>query len=147
MSHAWSDIQDPPGTPQSPPEQVLLAKTLNAVLPPACLRDPNPTDADGRDASTATFPTFLHPNAPNPFNPATSIRFDLARSGRVRLSIRDVGGRVVRLLVDREMPAGSGHEATWDGLDARRQPAASGVYFVRLDADDTQLTRKILMLK
>jgi hypothetical protein len=75
----------------------------------------------------------LYPNHPNPFNPMTTIRFDLPVGGTVRLAVYDVAGRLVRLLVDGERPAGS-HEAFWDGCDSTGRSMASGSYLARLEA-------------
>ena len=67
---------------------------------------------------------------PNPFNPRTTLSFDLARAGRVELAIYDLQGRWVRVLVSEVMPAGR-HEVTWDGLDGRGRGLSSGMYFAR----------------
>jgi hypothetical protein len=75
----------------------------------------------------------LHPCQPNPFNPRTTIRFDLPAAGNVRLAVYDVAGRLVRVLVAGERPAGS-HEAVWDGRDASGRSAPSGSYLARLVA-------------
>jgi subtilisin family serine protease len=88
----------------------------------------------------------LHPNRPNPFNPVTTIAYDLPRDARVRLVIYDVRGAEVRALVDARRPAGR-HLATWDGRDAGGNPAASGVYFYRLVAGDFAQTNKMVLLK
>lgn len=78
-----------------------------------------------------TWTRVLHQNAPNPFNPRTTIKFDLSESGPVHLSVFDVAGRLVRTLVDESMPQGS-HEAVWDGRDATGQEVGSGSYLARL---------------
>ena len=70
-------------------------------------------------------------NSPNPFNPTTTIRFDVGSPGHVTLRIYDVGGRLVRTLVDRHL-SGATHFVAWDGRDDAGLPAASGVYFYRL---------------
>jgi flagellar hook assembly protein FlgD len=71
--------------------------------------------------------------SPNPFNPRTTIHFDLPAAGPVRLAVYDVAGRLVRVLVEGETPAGS-HEAVWDGRDASDRAMASGSYLARLVA-------------
>jgi hypothetical protein len=92
-------------------------------------------------------PSFrLHPNVPNPFNPATTLRFDLPAPSRARLAVFDLAGRLVRTLVDRDLPAGP-HEATWDGRDEQDRPAGSGIYFVRLESGADHATRKVLLLR
>ncbi len=71
---------------------------------------------------------------PNPFNPLTTLRFDLPVRGRVRLEVYDVAGRLVRTLLDVDLPAGS-HQAVWDGKDERGMGIASGSYFARLQTN------------
>lgn len=68
---------------------------------------------------------------PNPFNPRTTIRFDLQAAGPVRLSVYDVAGRLVRTLVDSDLSGGT-QEVTWDGRDASGRGVGSGSYFARL---------------
>ena len=73
----------------------------------------------------------LSPNAPNPFNAATSIRFELYRAGDVSLVVHDSLGRVVKRLVEGHLNAGL-HAVTWDGVDDAGIPVSSGVYVYRL---------------
>ncbi len=89
------------------------------------------TPVPGRGATFAG--ARLHQNAPNPFNPRTTIRFDLAAAGGVRLAVYDVAGRLVKVLAEGERAAGS-YEAVWDGTDATGRSAPSGSYLARLVA-------------
>jgi hypothetical protein len=89
----------------------------------------------------------LYQNAPNPFNPHTSIRFDVPQGGlRVTLRIYDVGGRLVRILVDAVATQGE-KRVTWDGRDEKGQGVASGVYLFRLAAPGFDQTRKMVLLR
>jgi len=89
----------------------------------------------------------LGQNAPNPFNPATSIRFSVAHQGaHVTLAIYDVTGRLVRELVNEPTPAGE-HLARWDGRSSSGRPASSGIYFYRLSVDGWTDSRKMVLLK
>jgi YVTN family beta-propeller protein len=88
----------------------------------------------------------LEQNAPNPFNPTTVIRFTLPEDSHVRLAIYDVGGRLVRTLVDDKRMADF-YEITWDGRDGSGNSVASGVYFYRIDAGEHRATKKMVMLK
>jgi hypothetical protein len=111
----------------------------------------NPADPGSTPSVTAApappLPsTRLLQNAPNPFNPATSIPFDVGRAGRVRLHVFDVSGRLVRTLVDRDLPAGR-HHARWDGRDDQGRAAASGRYFYRLRTGETVLTRNLALIR
>jgi hypothetical protein len=84
----------------------------------------------------------LRQNYPNPFNARTGIRFELPRSGRVYLRVFDVRGRVVRTLVNGDLPPGV-HQAHWDARDDGGRRVSSGVYLVKLEAKGFTSTRKI----
>jgi hypothetical protein len=88
----------------------------------------------------------LSSNIPNPFNPSTTIRFELPRPSDVRLSVYDVSGRLVAVLVDGKLDPG-GHEVAWRGRDSTGAPVASGVYFCRMEAGDFRGTIKMVSLK
>jgi hypothetical protein len=89
----------------------------------------------------------LFQNAPNPFNPKTTIRFELPAPSAVRLAVYDVQGRLVReLLAGRTLSAGP-QTAVWDGRDAAGQSLGSGVFFYRLEAAGEVLHGKMLLVK
>ena len=88
----------------------------------------------------------LYPNFPNPFNPETRIRFQLAENSNVKLMIYDVLGRKVRTLVSARMDAGH-HVINWNGLDDAGIDAASGMYIYRIKADDFIDHRKMLLVR
>ena len=67
-------------------------------------------------------------NFPNPFNPKTTIRFDLAKAGQTRVVIFDVAGRHVKTLLDEPLPA-STHSVDWTGDDDQGRKMAAGIYF------------------
>jgi hypothetical protein len=83
----------------------------------------------------------LHQNYPNPFNPRTTIQYELPRSAEVRLSVCDVLGREVSVVVNERREAGV-HEVTFDGSSL-----ASGIYVYRLQAGDFIQIRKLTLLK
>lgn len=85
-------------------------------------------------------------NKPNPFNPTTTIAFELAVPGRTRLSIHDVRGMLVRVLLDRELPDGP-HETSWDGRDGATRQVASGVYLLRLTSGEDGDERKLTLVR
>ena len=91
--------------------------------------------------------TTLDLNRPNPFNPRTTIFFDLAGQGPVRLTVFDVAGRHVRTLIDGRPLAAGRHQAVWDGRDSSGRAAAAGVYFYNLRADGIQQTRRMTLVK
>jgi hypothetical protein len=88
----------------------------------------------------------LHAAAPNPFNPATTIRFTLPRAAHARVMVFDVSGALVRTLTDGPYPAGT-HVLRWDGRDDRGRELASGAYFYRLEADGARAARKLILLR
>ena len=102
--------------------------------------------ADGDRPGPRFADMALLPNYPNPFNPGTTIRFSLPEAQRVRLTIYDVQGRLVRTLVDRVEPAGV-NQVSWEGVDGGGSPVASGIYFVRLTGGSQTATRKIVLIK
>lgn len=83
---------------------------------------------------------------PNPFNPQTTIVFNLAKPGPVELSIYNLQGSLVRTLVSESRPGGR-HEAVWQGTDSNGQRVASGVYMARLRADGVNQMRKLVLVK
>jgi len=90
--------------------------------------------------------TRLEGVSPNPFNPRTVIRFNLATSGPTELSIFDLRGHRVTTLVAENLAAGP-HARTWDGTDLSGRTVASGVYFAALNAAGVRSTKKLLLTK
>jgi len=83
----------------------------------------------------------LAQNYPNPFNPSTKIQYTLKNSGNVRLSVYDLLGREVAVLVNGVRSAGS-HEVTFS-----RPDLGSGVYFYKLEAGGQVITKKMVLMK
>ncbi len=103
------------------------------------------------DLSPVPQPTFpvgvvLHQNVPNPFNPSTTISYDLEKAGQVDLQVFDLAGRLVRTL-HRGSEAAGRHERVWLGRDQAGRTVAAGVYFYRLQADNEVETRRMLLVK
>jgi hypothetical protein len=84
--------------------------------------------------------------APNPFNPATTLRFSLPAAGHAELKLYDVQGRLVRSLIDGHLAAGPG-EVRWDGRDQRGRQVASGTYFARLMAAGHTSVKSLVLVK
>jgi hypothetical protein len=102
-----------------------------------------PTDTP--DALPAAACVLFAPT-PNPFNPATTIRFSLRESGPVRLEVYDLAGRRVATLVHDDLGAGP-HEVVWHGTDDDGLRAASGVYVCRLHAGGLTENRRLALVK
>jgi murein DD-endopeptidase MepM/ murein hydrolase activator NlpD len=91
---------------------------------------------------------WLSQNAPNPFNPSTTIRFDVSAPGPAHLRVYDTSGRLVRTLVDARLaPAAEGHVAVWDGRTDAGTPAASGVYVYRLVTPSARASRTMVLVR
>lgn len=89
---------------------------------------------------------LLRPNFPNPFNPSTTITYDLPEYSHLTLTIYDVTGGQVVTLQDDEQPAGH-YEIRWDGRDQSGQRVSSGMYFARLQSEELVRTVKMVFLK
>ncbi len=88
-----------------------------------------------------------HRNVPNPFNPQTTIQYDLSRQATVTLSIFDLAGHLVRTLVEgEEKPAGS-HAATWTGRNSYGQSMPSGTYVYRLEAEGYSESKSMSLIR
>jgi len=109
-------------------------------------------DNDGEFASpvkrvdTPASPLGLSQNFPNPFNPVTTIAFDLKNADHIRLSVYDARGAKIRTLAEGPYEAGP-HSVVWDATDENRARVASGTYFYRLEAGGLLLTRRMVLLK
>jgi len=86
-------------------------------------------------------------NYPNPFNPVTTIRYELPAGGRASVAVYDTAGRLVRTLVDAARRKAGPHEVSWDGTDANGRGVAAGIYFVRLTTMDGEASGKMILLK
>ena len=88
----------------------------------------------------------LNQNVPNPFNPTTKIRFYLSRATHVNLSVYNVMGELIAILVDRNMTEGR-KEINWNATNDRGRSVESGIYFYRLTADGIAQDKKMVLLK
>ena len=97
----------------------------------------------GVEEAASTLPSSyeLEQNFPNPFNPATTIRYSISKASNVELKVFDLLGREVQNLVSTVQPPGQ-YSVTFNALDL-----ASGVYFYRLTAGTFTETKKLMLLK
>ncbi len=104
---------------------------------------------NGKEADAGAPKKFrLYQNTPNPFNPATTIRFSLSVSGPATLAIYDISGRRIRTLYDHApFKAGITHRAVWDGANDQGAPAASGMYFYRLQSRNQSAAKRMLLMR
>jgi flagellar hook assembly protein FlgD len=97
-------------------------------------------------ARTTARAVTLHQNHPNPFNPTTTIAFALPEKAFADVSIFNIEGRFVTTVLRGIQNEGT-TEVKWDGTDAVGNPAASGVYFCRLQTGKLNVTKKMVLLK
>jgi hypothetical protein len=89
----------------------------------------------------------LHQNTPNPFNPVTTVRYDVPPGGgHVNITVHDVAGRRVRTLVDAEEEPGA-RQVVWDGTSDTGERVASGIYYCRMRAPDFESAIRLILLK
>ncbi len=84
--------------------------------------------------------------SPNPMNPSAKISFTITQAGRVRVSIYDLNGRLVRTIGDNQLAAGS-YTMPWDGSTRTGGRAASGVYFVKVASGGASAVQRVTVLK
>jgi hypothetical protein len=126
---------------------MIVGKQDEALLADESFDMP-PTNTDGSGQNQGLPKTFtLYQNVPNPFNPSTKIHFEVpAGGGALTLSIYDVGGRLVRTLVNGMQSPGQ-KTVTWDGRNEAGNPVATGTYLYRLTGPGFEQTRKMVLLK
>ncbi|KAA3606482.1 MAG: T9SS C-terminal target domain-containing protein, partial [Calditrichaeota bacterium] len=88
----------------------------------------------------------LAQNFPNPFNPSTTINFQIAKEQTVKLEVYNLNGEIVKELVNEKMSQGS-HKAVWNGTDNFGKTVSSGTYFYKISAGTFTQTNKMILLK
>ena len=90
--------------------------------------------------------TFNLKNYPNPFNPETTISFELSKPGKVVLNIYNLKGELVKKLINKQMSNGK-HSIVWDGKDNNGKICSSGVYCYKIESNGRVETKKMLLMK
>ena len=107
----------------------------------------NPVTGVEDAENSSIIPTeFTIGNYPNPFNPATTIRYDLPESGKVKIQIYDIMGSLVEELVNSKQSAGS-HSVVWNGRNSHGVQTASGIYMYRVQFNEQIKTSKMILMK
>ncbi len=88
----------------------------------------------------------LLPASPNPFVRSTNISFVIPKSGKVKLAVYDISGRMIAKLVDGNLAAGR-YTVRWRGVSSTGARVSSGIYFVRLESESGEKTRKIVLVR
>jgi hypothetical protein len=102
--------------------------------------DPIITGVEGNISAVPT-EYQMYQNYPNPFNPVTNIKFDVPKSGLIKIKIFDLTGKLVDVLVNGEMKAGS-YEVKWNGTNY-----ASGIYFYKFESVDYTKVERMVLIK
>ncbi|MCP4710931.1 MAG: T9SS type A sorting domain-containing protein, partial [Planctomycetes bacterium] len=89
---------------------------------------------------------ILYQNYPNPFRNLTTISFSIKSDGPVSLSIYNMAGQKIKILIAAEMPRGI-HTADWNGLDENQRTVNNGVYFYRLKTNNFSGTKRMLLVR
>jgi hypothetical protein len=105
-----------------------------------------PTEATVSLAPPLPTALLLRPPAPNPFNPATTLRFELPSRSHTTLRVYDLAGRLVATLVDEVLDGGE-YEPVWNGQDSQGARVASGVYIVELRSGGGERSRMVTLIE
>ena len=108
----------------------------------------SPSNSVGVDNRSETLPQgfALEQNFPNPFNPFTTLRYDLPEDALVNITIYDMMGRVVKTLINDQQTAGY-KSNQWNATNDNNQPVSAGLYLYTIQAGDYSQTKKMVLLK
>ena len=101
---------------------------------------------DNNDNNLLPHSAELYQNYPNPFNPSTSIDFYLPASGNVSLTIYNILGNEVKVILENRLEAGS-HTYVWDGTNGSDDEVSSGIYFYKLVYNNETEIKKMMLIK
>ncbi len=128
------------------PDHALLDEFLVGDGPISlALFEAGPSAIDGDEINISQSIRLL-PNYPNPFNPATKVRFELNHLAEVQIDIVSVNGTIIRTLLNNRLPAGY-HELAWDGRTDSGIAAASGLYFLHLRSKNEFFSQKMHLIR
>ncbi|GEM_PF-4880451 len=124
----------------------LTAAPVAAAYTPATVTIQNLTGVEAPALSDLPAAFELGQNYPNPFNPSTVIKISLPQAAHVTLTIYNLLGKEVAVLVNETLPAGR-HEKPWQARDASGHSLPSGVYLYRLQAGGLMQTKKLVLMQ
>ncbi|MFA5510176.1 MAG: FlgD immunoglobulin-like domain containing protein [Candidatus Cloacimonadaceae bacterium] len=134
--YTWGSNVNAPAYHPNPDGGEVMFMELQVTFPETSSDDP---------VATPT-PKLLHANYPNPFNPSTTINFDMPKAGNVKLNVYNVKGQLVNSLINETRGFGS-HSVVWNGTDNKGQNVPSGLYFYRLETENHSEIRKMMLMK
>ena len=100
--------------------------------------------SDERDILPSNFK--LYNNHPNPFNPITTIRYDLPTDELVNISVYDMKGRMVKTLVNGSQNTGQ-NAIKWNGTNNKNEQMSAGIYLYTIQIGDFRQSKKMVLLK
>jgi hypothetical protein len=139
----WGDISGPGGAAPGLGDAI----TDNILYDPWAIEhlcDPMTTGIEEKESVQTAFK--VHAPYPNPFNPVTTIRFELPDPNRVKLEIYSITGQLVKTMVNEAMPEGI-HEFIWNGSNKDGMQVKSGMYFYRINAGNYNHSGKLILLR
>ena len=90
--------------------------------------------------------SILYQNYPNPFSTSTTISFGLKEKSPVKLSVYNIKGELVEVLINEEMDAGNNHQIIWNGTSSNKN-FANGIYFYKFEAGDKTFIKKMVLMQ
>lgn len=117
--------------------------------PGATSEDENGYEKQGELNNTLTVPekSVEMMNYPNPFNPVTTISFELPAASNISLVIYDVSGKIVKTFVENEWRGEGEHTFTWEGTNDNGESVASGIYLYHLVTETESVVKQMTLLK
>jgi len=126
------------GDPESPPDPDGSIVDIGRFY-----FEPPPGTEDNTIVQTEN---YLKQNYPNPFNPTTTINYQLPENGKVELTIYNLKGQKVKILVNETLESGN-HTVIWNGTDDNNKQVSSGIYFYKMKTDNHEETKKMILMK
>ena len=104
------------------------------------------TSKDNQQNNTLPVITEIKSIYPNPFNPETTIEFNLKENSQVNIRVYNLKGQLVKTLIDSKYEAGN-HKIVWNGRNSNEQRVASGLYFCKMETKEKSVTKKMILMK
>ena len=143
---AFSQTCNPEENPTCTQDETDIGDAYNSGQGSTKAADAQSKDVIAGDEVKLPTKYALKGNYPNPFNPTTTISFDLLEASNVSLEVYDMMGRRVATLVNGELSAGS-YEKVWNARNQAGAPVPSGVYIYRIRAGSFQAVKQMVLMK
>lgn len=104
------------------------------------------TSKDDQQNNTLPVATEIRSIYPNPFNPETTIEFNLKENSQVNIRVYNLKGQLVKTLINGKYEAGN-HKIVWNGTNSNEQRVASGLYFCKMETKEKSFTEKMILMK